>query len=75
MTRDASWGLLVHGDRDAMVPLSESEAMKAALDAAGVENQLVVVRGGDHGLRGAAEEDIAAALRGAEKWLIAHLTG
>jgi len=75
VTRDASPVLFVHGNRDALVPLSQSEAMKAALDAAGVENQLVVVRGGDHGLGSAAREDTDAALRSAEKWLIAHLRG
>jgi acetyl esterase/lipase len=38
--------LLVHGRSDPLVPLSQSQAMAAALTAAGVRNQLIVVPGG-----------------------------
>ena len=37
---------LVHGLEDPLVPVDQSRAMAAALDAAGVTNQLVLVPGG-----------------------------
>lgn len=40
---------LVHGDEDRLVPLGQSEILRDALDAAGVENQLRVVPGAGHG--------------------------
>jgi acetyl esterase/lipase len=40
---------LVHGREDPIIPVSQSEQFKAALTAAGVSNQLVLVHGG-HGL-------------------------
>lgn len=41
--------LLIHGDKDDLVPLSQSEALRNALVAAGVEARLEVVRGAGHG--------------------------
>ena len=41
---------LVHGARDPLVPVSQSEEMAAALTNAGVRNQLVIIRGGGHNL-------------------------
>jgi acetyl esterase/lipase len=38
--------LLVHGLEDTMVPVGQSEAMAAALTAAGVPNRLILVQGG-----------------------------
>jgi acetyl esterase/lipase len=38
--------LLVHGQQDFFVPASQSQAMAAALSAAGVSNQLLLVPGG-----------------------------
>jgi acetyl esterase/lipase len=38
--------LLVHGREDALVPAGQSQAMSAALSAAGVRNQLILVPGG-----------------------------
>ncbi len=40
---------LVHGREDPIIPVSQSERLKAALTAAGISNQLVLVHGG-HGL-------------------------
>ncbi len=40
--------LLITGDADKGVPPSQSEAMKAALDKAGVENKLIQLAGADH---------------------------
>ena len=45
--------LLIHGDVDELVPLSNSERMNKALTQAGVENRMVVIEGAGHGFRGA----------------------
>lgn len=42
--------LLVHGDRDATVPLDQSVRLHPALTAAGVPSTLYVVRGAGHGI-------------------------
>jgi dipeptidyl aminopeptidase/acylaminoacyl peptidase len=49
VSTDDSPTLLVHGDADASVPLEQSTRLRAALQRAGVENELIVVRGGGHG--------------------------
>lgn len=48
--------LLIHGDEDALVPLSASESMHAALQAAGATSELIVIEGAGHGFRGAAQQ-------------------
>ena len=47
--------LILHGDRDQIVPLSQSQEFYDKLTAAGVESQLVIVIGGDHGLNNLQE--------------------
>ena len=42
--------LILHGDKDAVVPLSQSETLYERLRDAGIEVTLVVVRNGEHGL-------------------------
>ncbi len=42
--------LIVHGDRDALVPLGQSERLRDALKKVGVEAKLHVVKGAGHGL-------------------------
>ena len=41
--------LIVHGDRDAIVPVQQSEALHAALQKAGVASTLKVLPGAEHG--------------------------
>jgi acetyl esterase/lipase len=48
VTADAPPFLLIHGDSDGLVPLSQSQLLAAALTDAGVRNELVTIRGGDH---------------------------
>ena len=48
VTPDAPPFLLVHGTADFLVPFSQSEALAAALTAAGVEARLVPVEGAQH---------------------------
>jgi len=49
VTQDDSPFLIVHGDRDQIVPLSQSLRLHTALEQAGVESTLHVVTGGGHG--------------------------
>jgi acetyl esterase/lipase len=54
----------VHGDSDPVVPYSQAVRLHAALDKAGVPNQLVTIHGGGHGQFTDAElEDAYAKLR------------
>lgn len=41
--------LIVHGDKDPIVPLEQSVALNDALQKAGVPTQLYIVKGGGHG--------------------------
>ena len=40
--------LIMHGDRDSLVPLEQSVLLDAALRKVGVESHLIVLRGADH---------------------------
>jgi len=44
--------LIMHGDKDDLVPLAQSELLHEALRKAGVETTLEVVKGQGHGFRG-----------------------
>jgi acetyl esterase/lipase len=43
--------LIIHGDRDGIVPVEQSKILHNKLIEAGVSSTLVIVEGGDHGLR------------------------
>ena len=62
--------LLVHGDADQLVPLANSERIKAAFDEANVTSKLVVIEGAAHGFRGEDSERAASAL---VAWFNEHL--
>jgi acetyl esterase/lipase len=47
--KDAVPFLILHGDKDNIVPLSQSESLADALKKAGKEAQLVVLKGSGHG--------------------------
>ena len=47
--KDSAPFLIMHGDKDNTVPLSQSEVLAEALKKAGVEVDLVVVKGNAHG--------------------------
>ena len=72
VTKDASPTLLIHGEKDELVPLHQSELMKAALDKVGVENQLIVVKNAGHGFKGADDGEVQQALTRAVIWLMGH---
>lgn len=61
--------LILHGDKDALVPVDQSIQFDKALDAAGVNSTLLVVKGAGHGFGGeaisrAVESFLARNLRG-----------
>jgi acetyl esterase/lipase len=62
--------LLIHGDRDRTVPVAQSEALHAALDAAGVTTRLIVMEGAGHAFPGRFGSESAAALA---DWFDTHL--
>jgi len=49
VSSDAAAFLIMHGDRDPGVPLSQSQQLHDALRAAGVDSTLIVVPGAGHG--------------------------
>jgi dipeptidyl aminopeptidase/acylaminoacyl peptidase len=49
VSKDSPPFLILHGDADPLVPLAQSELLVTALKKAGVEVELVVIKGGDHG--------------------------
>lgn len=53
--------LIIHGDEDPLVPVSQSERLAAALKQAGVDATLHVVKGGGHGVIGPDTLAMAAA--------------
>jgi len=73
VTKDAAPVLFIHGDKDSLVPLPQSETMKAALDKVGVEAELIVVRNGEHGFGGADPQEVGKAYARAVEWLTQHL--
>ncbi len=63
--------ITIHGDHDSVVPYSQATTLKAALDQAGVRNQLVTIPGGDHG--GFSDPETLRAFREIWKFLDATL--
>jgi acetyl esterase/lipase len=49
VSKDTAPFLIVYGDQDNLVPLAQSEALAEALKKAGVEVNLVVIKGNGHG--------------------------
>jgi acetyl esterase/lipase len=60
--------LIIHGDKDWLVPIQQSETFIAKLKAAGVEAKLVVKPGAEHGWANMTEEQKQIA-----DWFDAHL--
>jgi acetyl esterase/lipase len=53
VSKDAPPFLIMHGDKDPIVPLSQSEVLHEALKKAGADSTLVVLPGAGHGFAGA----------------------
>jgi acetyl esterase/lipase len=72
VTSDDPPTLLIHGDQDKAVPLSDSEGIYDSFKAADVPSRLVVIEGAGHGFPGAYGQEAAAALA---DWFDQHLRG
>lgn len=68
VTPDDPPTLLIHGDKDWLVPIQQSEIMIEKLKGAGVEAKLVVKAGADHGWPDMSQESAQIA-----DWFDAHL--
>lgn len=73
VTADDAPVMMLHGDKDSLVPLAQSEVMKAALEKAGVECQLIVIANGEHGFKGADPAKVLEATIAAATWMKQHL--
>lgn len=62
--------LIVHGDADKIVPFEHAKVLDAALKAAKVSTELVVVKDGDHSVAGANEP---GAVKRADAFMRKHL--
>lgn len=58
VSKDDPPTLLIHGDRDAVVPFQQSEIMLDKLKEAGVNAALLHVKNGDHGFRGESDPSL-----------------
>ena len=68
VARDYPPTLLVHGTDDNDVPASQAEQMDAALAAAGIEHELILVPHAGHDLVGGDPRQVAEAFNAA--WLL-----
>ena len=67
---DAPPTLLIHGDADGLVPVSNSHDMYAALQEQGVKSKVIIIPGAGHGFRGA---DAELAMTALVDWFAQHL--
>ncbi len=73
VSRDYPPTMLIHGQNDSDVPVELPEMMAAEFKRHGVEHQLIVIPGGEHGYAGAERALIEAAQQKAIAFLRAHL--
>ena len=70
VSADDAPSLMIHGDKDKLVPLFHSQTLHKALDEKKVPSELMVIEGGDHGFKPADQKRAnAASLR----WFNRHL--
>ena len=72
VSRDDPPFLIMHGDRDPLVPLAQSKMLDDALRAAGVESKLMVIEGAGHGGPGFEKPESAQMIR---EFFVRHLRG
>lgn len=70
VTNDDAPALMIHGDKDRLVPVRNSEQIHQALTDAGVESEFIVIEGADHGFYGGHAQTAAQALT---DWFEKHL--
>lgn len=62
VSKDDPPTLLIHGDKDDLVPVDHSKRIFAAFQKAGVTSELIVIEGAGHGFRGDDADEAGAAL-------------
>jgi acetyl esterase/lipase len=62
--------LMIHGDKDDLVPLTHSERILASFQEAGVTTNLIVLPGAGHGFR---DDDAVTAGKHVVEWFTTHL--
>jgi dipeptidyl aminopeptidase/acylaminoacyl peptidase len=70
VTPDDPPTLLIHGDQDELVNVSNSHLMYEALQEHGIESKLIIIEGAGHGFRGA---DATRAETATVEWFSTHL--
>ena len=70
VTADDPPSLMIHGDKDELVPLRNSERILEAFKGAGVATELIVIPGGKHGFEG---EQAATAVSAMVQWFETYL--
>jgi acetyl esterase/lipase len=63
VTPEAPPFLILHGNRDDVVPLSQGELLYGSLEKAGVDAELVVIEGAGHGDAAFVQEDVRRIIR------------
>ena len=64
--------LLLHGNKDELVPIGQSEQIYRAFQGHRVASQFIVIEGAGHGFQGADAKRAGAAM---VEWFVKHLTG
>ncbi len=67
--------LIMHGDKDNVVPYNQSELLYEALKKAGVEVTLYCVKGGGHGFGGAVQDTRESLIQMVAEFFDKHLKG
>jgi acetyl esterase/lipase len=62
VTKDDPPTLMIHGDKDDLVPLDHSKQILAAFQKEGVDTNLIVIEGAGHGFRGDDAKEASVAL-------------
>ncbi len=70
VTSDDAPTLLVHGDKDELVPIWHSEKIVAAFETAKVPHELITIEGADHGFDAAGNKRM---YEGMTRWFDQHL--
>ena len=71
VSKDDAAILMIHGDKDLLVPISHSQTMQAALEKAEVKSKFVTIEGAAHGFNAAQNrEQVLPAMVG---WFEEHL--
>lgn len=62
--------LIIHGERDPLVPVTQSHMLKERLEDLNVPHELYVLKGMGHSLRGASQKQ----RKGIQEWIIEFIT-